>query len=216
MLTQLALAHARRDSAAFAERCLLDEVTAQPVQLVGMHRKEHRHWASSDRTVTWAPSEHGKSSNLHGAFLPSGASVRPVRDQLIAAARRREVDAIVCFKLDRWGRSTADLVSSLTELDSCGCSFVSVTDAIDMTTPSGRALAGMLAVFAGFERDLIRERVQAGLEAAKARGVQLGRPTTARDKVGEVRALRAEGLSQRAIASRLGIGSGSVARMLSE
>jgi DNA invertase Pin-like site-specific DNA recombinase len=144
----------------------------------------------------------------------SGASMRLAREQLISAARRRDIDAIVCFKLDRWGRSTADLVSSLTELDSCGCSFVSVTDAIDMTTPSGRALAGMLAVFAGFERDLIRERVQAGLEAAKARGVQLGRPTTARDKVKEVRALRAEGLTQRAIAARLCIGNASVARLL--
>jgi DNA invertase Pin-like site-specific DNA recombinase len=146
--------------------------------------------------------------------VASGASVRPAREQLIAAARRRELDAIVCFKLDRWGRSSVDLVTTLNELDACGCAFVSVTDAIDMTTPSGRALAGMLAVFAGFERDLIRERVKAGLDAAKARGVQLGRPTTAQAKSREVHALRAEGLTQRAIAARLGIGAGSVARMV--
>jgi putative DNA-invertase from lambdoid prophage Rac len=147
--------------------------------------------------------------------VASGASVRPARDALIAAARRREIDAIVCFKLDRWGRSTTDLVTSLSELDSCGCAFVSITDALDMTTPSGRALAGMLAVFAGFERDLIRERVHAGLEAAKAKGVQLGRPRTSTNRADEVKALRSLGLSQRQIAAKLGLGNGSVARLLS-
>jgi DNA invertase Pin-like site-specific DNA recombinase len=74
----------------------------------------------------------------------------------------------------------------------------------------------MLAVFAGFERDLIRERVNAGLDAARAKGVQLGRPATAAGQADEVRALRAQGLSQRAIAGRLGIGNGSVARILAE
>jgi len=146
--------------------------------------------------------------------VASGATVRPRRDALIEAARRKHIDAIVCFKLDRWGRSTSDLVASLEELTACGCAFVSVTDAIDMTTPSGRALAGMLAVFAGFERDLIQERVRAGLDAAREKGVKLGRPTLPDDKVERVRELRATGLSQRAIAKELGIGNGSVARIL--
>lgn len=146
--------------------------------------------------------------------VASGASVRPAREQLIAAARRRQVDAIVCFKLDRWGRSTADLVSSLGELEACQCAFVSVTDSLDLTTPSGRALAGMLAVFAGFERDLIRERVRAGLDAARARGSRLGRPAMATELVDRARVLRAEGMTQRSIAKELNIGNGSVARLL--
>jgi len=72
----------------------------------------------------------------------------------------------------------------------------------------------MLSVFAGFERDLIREREKPGLVAAKVRGVQLGRPATAQDKATEARALRAQGLTQRAIARELGMGSGSVSRIL--
>jgi len=147
--------------------------------------------------------------------VASGAKQRPRRDALIAAARRRELDAVVCFKLDRWGRSTADLVTSLAELEACGCAFVSVTDAIDLTTPSGRALAGMLAVFAGFERDLIRERVSAGLDAARARGKRLGRPPLASATQDRIRVLSAAGASQRAIARELGIGVGSVSRALS-
>ncbi len=146
--------------------------------------------------------------------VASGAKVRPQRDALIEAARRKEVDAIVCFKLDRWGRSTADLVSTLDELTACGCAFVSVTDAIDLTTPSGRALAGLLAVFANFEADLIRERVRAGLNAARDKGIRLGRPSLPAETVREVRQLRKAGLSQRAIAQRLGIGHGSVGRAL--
>jgi DNA invertase Pin-like site-specific DNA recombinase len=146
--------------------------------------------------------------------VASGASQRPRRDQLIDAARRKDIDAIVVFKLDRWGRSSVDLISTLQELDAVGCTFVSVTDSIDMSTPSGRALAGMLSVFAAFERDLIRERVNAGLTAAKAKGVRLGRPATANEKTDEVRKLKGQGLSQRAIAEAVGIGNGSVARIL--
>lgn len=148
--------------------------------------------------------------------VASGAKHRPARDALIAAARRRELDAIACFKLDRWGRSTADLVASLAELDACGCTFVSVTDALDLSTPSGRALAGMLAVFAGFERDLIRERVSAGLDAARRRGARLGRPPLPDSTRAEIRRLRAAGASQRAIAAELGVGVGTVTRVLAE
>lgn len=124
---------------------------------------------------------------------------------------KKKIDAIVCFKLDRLGRSTPDLVNSLA---ACGVVIVSVTDAIDMTTPSGRALAGMLAVLAGFERDLIRECVKAGLEAARTKGVTLGRQPVAQKQADCVRALRAKGFSQRAIARQRGIGNGSVARIL--
>jgi DNA invertase Pin-like site-specific DNA recombinase len=83
----------------------------------------------------------------------SGASVRTRREELLKAARRRQVDAIVIWRLDRWGRSLVDLVTNLQELASLQVGFVSLSEALDLTTPSGRALAGMLAVFAEFERD---------------------------------------------------------------
>ncbi len=70
----------------------------------------------------------------------------------MAAARRRDIDLVVVWRLDRWGRSLVDLVNTLQELSSLKVGFVSLSEALDLTTPSGRALAGMLAVFAEFER----------------------------------------------------------------
>lgn len=89
----------------------------------------------------------------------SGAKKRPQREELLASARRRKVDHILVWRLDRWGRSLADLVATLNELQSLGVGFVSITEALNFTTPGGRAIAGMLAVFAEFERDILRDRV---------------------------------------------------------
>ena len=94
----------------------------------------------------------------------SGAKRRPKRDELLAAARRRELDAILVWRLDRWGRSLSDLVVTLEELQELGVAFVSLTEAFDLTTPTGRAMAGMVAVFAAFEREIRSERVRAGVE----------------------------------------------------
>jgi len=98
--------------------------------------------------------------------------------QLIDAARRREIDAVLVWRLDRWGRSLADLVTTLKELAELGVGFVSLTEALDMTTATGRAMVGLLAVFAQFEHDLLRERVRAGLAEARLKGKRLGRPAT--------------------------------------
>jgi len=98
---------------------------------------------------------------------------------------------IVVWRLDRWGRSLADLVVTLKALHELGVGFVSLTEALDLTTPSGRAMAGMLAVFAEFEREIIRERVKAGLAQARAAGRILGRPRSAAKNAAEVRALLA-------------------------
>lgn len=146
--------------------------------------------------------------------VASGAAKRAKRDELLAGARRREFDAILVWKLDRWGRSVADLVATLNELTALGVVFVSLTEALDLSTPSGRALAGMLAVFAEFERDLLRERVRGGLERARREGKHLGRPPTAATHATEVRALRRRALSHAEIARRLGIGETSVRRIL--
>ena len=145
---------------------------------------------------------------MHVEDIRSGVSERPQRDALLHAARRRELDAIVVWRLDRWGRSLADLAGTLAELSALGVGFVS------LTTPTGRALAGLLAVFAEFERELLRERIKAGIAHARKAGRPHGRPRTAIKHVARIRQLYGQGLSKAEIARRLGIGRTSVRRML--
>jgi putative DNA-invertase from lambdoid prophage Rac len=97
-----------------------------------------------------------------------------------------------------------------------GIGFVSLNEAIDLTTPSGRALAGMLAVFAEFERDILRERVKAGIAQAREEGRPHGRPATASKQATEVKKLFKKGLSKSEIARRLSIGRTSVIRILDQ
>jgi DNA invertase Pin-like site-specific DNA recombinase len=152
------------------------------------------------------------------AEVGSGASVRPKREALLQAARRREFDVIAVVQLARWGRSLRDLVTSLEELAELGVGFVSLRDSLDFSTPAGRAMAGMLSVFAAFERDLLQERVRSGLSHAKRHGTRsgkpIGRPATARVRRTEARALASQGVAKAEIARRLGIGYGSVYRLL--
>jgi len=144
----------------------------------------------------------------------SGASQRTMREQLIDAARRREIDVVLVWRLDRWGRSVADLLATLQELEHLGVGFVSLTEALDLTTPAGRAMAGLLAVFAEFEREVLRERVRAGLAHARQNGKRLGRPLTAALHADQIRKLRRASLSKSEIARRLNIGRTSVRRIL--
>jgi DNA invertase Pin-like site-specific DNA recombinase len=132
------------------------------------------------------------------------------------AARRRDVDAVLVWRLDRWGRSVADLLLTLQELNQLGVGFVSLTEALDLTTPTGRAMAGLLAVFAEFEREILRERVRAGIAHARRHGKPHGRPPAARRKAPQVHQLFADGLSQSAIARQLAIGRTSVRRILAD
>lgn len=144
----------------------------------------------------------------------SGATERPQRAALLQAARRREIDVIIVWRLDRWGRSLADLVGTLKELTELGVGFVSLTEALDLTTSAGRAMAGMLAVFAEFEHEIMRERVKAGIAQARAEGRVMGRPPSAAKQKKEVERLFAQGLSKAEIARRVGIGRTSVRRLL--
>ena len=146
----------------------------------------------------------------------SGAKERSGRELLLKAARRREVDVVVVWRLDRWGRSLADLVVTLRELIDLGVGFVSLTEALDLTTPAGRAMAGMVAVFAEFEREILRERVRAGIAQARKEGRPHGRPRTASLKTEEVYRLEAERVNHSEIARRLGIGRTSVRRLVAE
>ena len=139
-------------------------------------------------------------------------------EELLRACRRREVDVIIVWRLDRWGRRVADLVTTLKELTEFGIGFISLNEALDLTTPSGRALAGMLSVFAEFERDIIRERVKAGITQARAEGNPHGRPRTAAKYADKARQLykRGKGLNKSQIARKLKISRTSVIRLLAQ
>ena len=148
--------------------------------------------------------------------IGSGASQRERREQRLEAARRREIDVVLVWRLDRWGRSVTDLLATLQELDHLGVGFVSLTEALDLTTPAGRAMAGLLAVFAEFEREVLRERVRAALAHARQNGQRLGRPLTAGLHADQIWKLHRAGISKAAIARRLRIGRTSVRRILQE
>src|SRR5207249_9689490 len=141
---------------------------------------------------------------------------RERRETLLEAARRRDIDVVLVWRLDRWGRSATDLLATLQELEHLGVGFVSLTEALDLTAPSGRAMAGLLAVFAEFEREILRERVRAGLAHARENGKRLGRPPTASLNAKRVRQLFRAGISKAAIARQLQIGRTSVRRILKE
>jgi len=144
----------------------------------------------------------------------SGAAERQLREKLLESARRREIDVVLVWRLDRWGRSVTDLLATLQELEHLGVGFVSLTEALDLTTPAGRAMAGLLAVFAAFEREILGERVRAGLAHAQQNGKRLGRPPTAARHTDEIRKLHRAGVSKSEVARRLQIGRTSVRRIL--
>ncbi len=144
----------------------------------------------------------------------SGASQRQQREKLLDAARRRDIDVVLVWRLDRWGRSVTDLLATLQELEHLGVGFVSLNEALDLTTPSGRAMAALLAVFAAFEREILQERVRAGLAQARQNGKKLGRPATAALHADKIRKLYRAGTSKSEIARRLRIGRASVRRIL--
>ncbi len=143
------------------------------------------------------------------------ANSRPALDAMLAAARRRELDAIAVVRLDRLARSLAHMAALGEELQALGVELVSLTEGIDTSTPMGRALFGMCGVFAQLEADLVRERTKAGLAAARRRGRYPGRPR-ALDARGlrRARRMRDAGKSIRHISDVLGVGRSTVARAL--
>ena len=145
-----------------------------------------------------------------GEYVDTGWSgvkaTRPELSRLMEDARKRRVDAVLVWKLDRWGRSVADSIRRIQELVSLEVRFIAVTQNIDtdQSNPMARFLLHIMAVFAELERELIRERTIAGVRTARSKGKVLGRPRRVfrRD---EVIRLREEGLSWRSISRRLGI-----------
>ena len=145
----------------------------------------------------------------------SGAVERELREMVMAAARRRQIDVVLVWRLDRWDRSLADLVVTLKELADLGVGFVSLTEALDLTTPTGRAMAGLLSVFSEFEHEILRERIRAGIAEARLKGKHLGRPMTVGKQASQIRKFHRAGVSKAEIARRLGLSRTSVRRVLS-
>jgi DNA invertase Pin-like site-specific DNA recombinase len=146
----------------------------------------------------------------------SGAAERELREKLLDSARRREINVVLVWRLDRLGRSLVDLVVTLKELAQLGVSFVSLTEALDLTTPTGRAMAGSLSVFAEFEHGILRERIRAGIAEARLKGKHPGRPVTVGKNAAQIRKLHRAGVSKAEIARRLEIARTSVRRILAD
>lgn len=138
---------------------------------------------------------------------------RPQLSKLMIDAKRRNFDCVLVWKLDRLGRSLKHLISLIEEFEALGIQFISYTEAMDTTLPSGRLLFSIVGAIATFERDLICERVKTGLSRVKAQGKRLGSPTV-RYKKDDIFVLSQQGLSSRAIGKKLGISHSTVTRAL--
>ncbi len=152
---------------------------------------------------------------LAGEYVDTGISgakeKRPQLDRLMADAHRRRFDAVVVWKFDRFARSVSHLLRALETFKALGIEFVSLSEQVDTSTPTGRMIFTVLGAVAELERSLIAERVRAGLRNARAKGKKLGRPRKAVDR-SRIAALRRVGRSWAAIGQELGVGEGTVRR----
>jgi DNA invertase Pin-like site-specific DNA recombinase len=142
----------------------------------------------------------------------SGAKEKRVElDRLMSDAHRRHFDAVIVWKFDRFARSVSHLLRALETFKALGIEFVSLSEQVDTSTPTGKMVFTVLGAVAELERSLIAERVRAGLRNAKAKGKQLGRPRVEVDLT-RIKSLRSEGRSWAAIGVEMGIGEGTVRR----
>jgi len=145
-----------------------------------------------------------------------GREKRPQFDAMLKDATRRKFDMIAAWSLDRLGRSLQDLVAFLSDLKGSGVDLFLHKQALDTSTAAGKAMFGMVSVFAEFEADIIKERVNAGLARARAQGKTLGRPKVDAKVADKVRAELAKGVGIGKIARGLGVGVGTVMRIRQE
>jgi DNA invertase Pin-like site-specific DNA recombinase len=190
-----------RKSAKMFRAGLYARVSTNDQQTLSMQSRAMREYAA----------RRGWSIAVQVREVGSSAAKREAREKLLESARRREIDVVLVWRLDRWGR-----LATLQELEHLGVGFVSLTEALDLTTPAGRAMAGLLAIFAEFEREILRERTKAGLAQARQNGKRLGRPMTAGLQASAIRKLHRAGASKSEIARRLDVGRTSVRRILAD
>ena len=175
--------------------------TSNHGQDVGMQTRELRQFCEA------------RGWQVVGEYVDAGVSgakdSRPELNRLMADASRRRFDAVIVWKFDRFARSVSHLLRALETFNSLGIAFVSLSEQIDTTTPTGKMIFTVLGAVAELERSLIAERVRAGLRNARAKGKRLGRPRVAVDAA-KVASLRASGRSWPQIARALGVSVGTV------
>jgi DNA invertase Pin-like site-specific DNA recombinase len=150
-----------------------------------------------------------------GEYVDEGISgtkdSRPELNRLMADAHRRRFDVVVVWRFDRFARSVSHLLRALENFKALGVEFVSLSEQVDTSTPTGKMVFTVLGAVAELERSLIAERVKAGLRNARAKGKRLGRPRVLVDAA-RIGALRAHGRSWREIVVEMGISKGSAQR----
>lgn len=157
--------------------------------------------------------------DVHEEYVDQGVSgskeSRPALNRLMSDAHRCRFDAVLVWKIDRFGRSLKHLVNALAELSAFRIAFISLRDNLDLSTPSGRLMFQIIGAMAEFERALIQERVRAGLRNARAKGKKIGRPKLPVDPT-KILLLRSQGVSWRAISEQLRLGLGTVYRAVAQ
>ena len=198
-----ASSHAQEPPLTIARVALYARVSTLNGQDPEMQLSELREYASRRGwTITSEYVDHGVSGSKES---------RPQQNRLTEDAHRRAFDAVLVWKIDRYGRSLKHLVNSLADLSAYGVAFVSFRDNLDLSTPSGRLMFQIIGAMAEFERSLIQERVKAGLRNARARGKKFGRPRVHVDAA-RVAELRRNGLSWSQVCRTLNVSKGSAQR----
>ncbi len=139
---------------------------------------------------------------------------RPALDELMSDARKKLFGTVLVWRFDRFARSSRHLVITLEEFINLGINFISYSESIDLGSPMGKAMFTIISAMAQLERDIISERVKAGLRNAKANGKDLGRPPVNEKTKRKIKELRKKGVSIRGVAERLKIGKSTVERNL--
>lgn len=174
---------------------------------------QHRELAAVAERMGWEVVGVYEDAGISGA---KGRDKRPQFDALCKAATRRQVDMIMAWSVDRLGRSLQDLVGFMNELRAVGCDLYLHKQALDTSTPAGRMMFQMCGVFAEFEREMIRDRVNSGLARAKANGTKLGRPKAGAETVELIKLCLGQGQGMNSIARELGAGVSLVQRVKKE
>ncbi len=155
---------------------------------------------------------------LHKKYIDHGYTgsntKRPDFSNMMIDARQRKFDILVVWKLDRLSRSLKDLINTLDELGHLGIDFISYDNHLDTSTPTGKLVFQIVGAVAEFEKDIISERVKAGLQNAKSKGKQLGRPSVPEYVLDQAKVLREQGVSFRTIEKKLGLGEGTIRKRL--
>jgi DNA invertase Pin-like site-specific DNA recombinase len=194
----------RHNRAAIYLRVSRDYQTTENQRPVLARVAEHRGWL-----IVQAYEDQG----ISGA---KGRDQRPAFDQMLKDAVRRRFDVLMVWSIDRLGRSVLHVANALAELDAAGIALYSDQQAIDSTTPMGRAMIQMASVFGEQERHIIRSRVNAGLDRVRAQGKKLGRPKVSPKIEAAIREHLSAGNGILKVAAMVGVGSGTVQRVKRE